>query len=56
MQGGRFVDPSRQKFERSQPLEGDGRQRFLEAIKRVRDELLGGRLASRVRMNETPES
>jgi murein DD-endopeptidase MepM/ murein hydrolase activator NlpD len=42
---GGFVDPSRQKFERGQPLSGDEKRRFSDGIARLRGELDDGRIA-----------
>lgn len=47
-QGGTFVDPSRQKFERGQPLVGDLRKAFLEEVQKLRTELDDQRIAGRV--------
>ena len=42
---GHFVDPSRQKFERAKPLDGEEKQRFDEEVRRLRGELDDGRIA-----------
>lgn len=44
---GTFVDPSRQKFERGQPLAGEERKAFIDEVQKLRAELDDRRIAGR---------